>query len=150
MISIELSFREIDEDIRFKWQEIMLERDFLRHNDRLYRKMWEFRQKRYNRRWIENEIFGMTEEILFSVIVFRDILMPIKVIRMKICQDSIISIKSIELISHEARDFEHYMSFFFSFFTYFEEDIGKSSTEIPTQINRHIRKSGMQKMEKNR
>lgn len=76
-------------------------------------------------------------------------MMPIKMIWVKVSEDSIISIECAQMIRHKTRNFEHDMSFFLSFFLYFEEYISESSPKITSEVDWNIWETSMKKMVEN-
>lgn len=65
---------------------------------------------------------------------------------MEIRENSILRIESADMVCHETRYFENYMTFFFSFFMNIWEDIRESSSEITTEIDRSLWKTGLKKV----
>lgn len=146
MLTEKLSIWYIYEGFWRECEKTMIDIEMICHNHRFYRKMRKFWEKWNSRSRIEYEIFGMSEEIELCIIIFREITVPVEMIRMEIGENTILSIECTDMVCHKTRHFENYMSFFFSFLMYFREDIRESRSEITTQIDRCLWETSLEEM----
>ncbi len=147
MFTEKLSIWDIYQSFWCKCEKTVINMEMIWHNNRFYRKMWELREDSNSGLRIEYEIFGVSEEIELCIIIFREITVPVEMIRMEIGENTILSIESTDMVCHKARYLEYYMSFFFSFLMYFWEEIRESRSEITTQIDGCLWKTSPEEME---